>query len=297
MTGETWGIPGPTFLGTYAILVAVTVIGVLIWRRWHLAGPRESAQPNLTPTQLAFLNGERELAVYSALAALRAAGAVSVTQGRLEQSGPIPSGAPELDRAVYSAAGRRCLPGQARWDPGVTAVLDRIETDLAEQGWLLSPERRNHLRLGAVATVALLVLGLTRAVAGSSNDKPIGYLLLMMVPVALITLAFLSAPRKSVAAKRILSRSRAGATHLRPNQDPSWATYGPAGAALGVGLFGTAALWAADPAFASEAEIRREAYSGSSSGSSGDGGSGGGDSGGGSSCGGGGGCGGGGCGG
>jgi hypothetical protein len=83
---------------------------------------------------------------------------------------------------------------------------------------------------------------------------------------------------------------RRSSKHLRPDSSPSWSTYGPGAAALGVGLFGTAAIWAADPAFAADAEIQRQSIgsNGWTGGSDGGGG--------GSSCGGGG-CGGGGCGG
>ena len=50
---------------------------------------------------------------------------------------------------------------------------------------------------------------------------------------------------------------------------PDWAVYGPAGAALGVGIFGMGALWASDPAFADELAAPAAAAAG---GSGGDGG-------------------------
>jgi uncharacterized protein (TIGR04222 family) len=287
---DTWGIPGPTFLWVYAGLAVITLVGVLMWRRRYTAGPDESTQPQLTPTQLAFLNGDRELAVYSSLAALRAAGAVTVLQGQLDQSGPLPMGAPELDRAVYAAAGMRKSPRRIQTEAGVASVLDRVQDQLTDQGWLLSYERQRYARRGALAFLLLLVLGVARAFAGANNGKPVGFLVLLLIPVGVTMFALMAVPKKSAAAKSVLNRARRGATHLRPNQAPSWATYGPAGAALGVGLFGAASIWAADPAFAMEAEIKRQAYS--SSAFAGDAGGGGGDSGG-SSCGGGGGCGGG----
>ena len=74
---------------------------------------------------------------------------------------------------------------------------------------------------------------------------------------------------------------------LSPSQRPDWTAYGPAGAALGVGLFGVSALWASDPAFAAEVEATQARAAASGAGSSGCGG------GGSSGCGGGGGCGGG----
>ena len=289
--GDTWGIPGPTFLWIYAVIAVVAIAGVVLWRRRFTTGPADAGDRTLTPTEVAFLNGDRELAVYSSLAALRAAGAVEIHDGQLEQHGPLPVGAPELDRAVYAAAGRRVRRGRhVQEDPTVAGVLDRVEEQLADQGWLLPSATRSRLRLGALAGVALFGFGFVRMVAGSSNGRPIGYLLLLMALVAVATLVLLGVPRQTSAARALLGRLRTGSSHLRPNQSPSWQTYGPAGAALGVGLFGAAAIWAADPAFAADAEIRRQAVAGSSTGGSCSGG----DSGGGS---GGGGCGGGGCGG
>jgi hypothetical protein len=89
-----------------------------------------------------------------------------------------------------------------------------------------------------------------------------------------------------------MSSVRQSYQHLSPGQSPSYATYGAAGAAMGVALYGAASLYTMDPAFAAEAEIQRISASGGTSGSSSSCGSGS------SSCGGGGGgCGGGGCGG
>lgn len=79
-----------------------------------------------------------------------------------------------------------------------------------------------------------------------------------------------------------------GPAHLSPTQAPASGTYGAAGAAMGVALFGTASLWALDPAFAAQAEIQRNYASASSGGYSDGGGHGDSDSGDGSSCGGGG---------
>jgi hypothetical protein len=39
---------------------------------------------------------------------------------------------------------------------------------------------------------------------------------------------------------------------------PSWETYGPTGAALGVALFGGAALYSLDPAFAQASDMQSD---------------------------------------
>src|SRR5205814_9211490 len=76
----TWGISGPTFLVGYAALGIVILAAVMIWRRQQTAGPTGPLR-GLTPTEVALLNGGRQLAVYSSLAALRAAGAVQTASG------------------------------------------------------------------------------------------------------------------------------------------------------------------------------------------------------------------------
>jgi uncharacterized protein (TIGR04222 family) len=289
IAGATWGISGPTFLLIYVALGVVILAGAIIWRRRYTSGPTGPLR-SLTPTEVALLTGGRELAVYSSLAALRAAEAVQIEGGHLRQIGPVPSGAPELDRAIHAAAGLRSLRSRdVAADPAVAAVLERTEAELTESGLILSPAVRAHVRRGALAGVALLVFGIVRAIAGTQNGKPIGNLVLLLVLAGAGTLALAYVPRLSRAARASVATLRRDASHLRPSQSPSWATYGPASAALGVGLFGTAAIWAADPAFAADAEIRRQTLASSGGYSGGDGGSS-------SSCGGGG-CGGGGCGG
>ena len=57
------------------------------------------------------------------------------------------------------------------------------------------------------------------------------------------------------AGQAVLAESRTRSRHLAPSLAPSWATYGVAGAAMGVALYGTAAIWAADPAFAGAAGL------------------------------------------
>src|SRR5262249_45259256 len=150
--------------------------------------------------------------------------------------------------------------------PEVRSVLDRAEGELISAGWLLGPAQRRNVRLGALFMFAVLALGILRAAAGSANGRPIGYLVLVMIPVAIAALLLLRAPYRTGGAQALLARMRNSSGHLRPNQSPSWSTYGPAGAALGVGLFGAMALWAADPAFANAAEIQRQQAAASSSG-------------------------------
>ncbi|WP_433058009.1 TIGR04222 domain-containing membrane protein [Dactylosporangium sp. CS-033363] len=304
--GDTWGIPGPQFLWLYIGLAAVAIIGVLIWRRSITRGPSLRNARDLTSTQAALINADRRLAVYSSLAALRAAGSIETDKrGYIRQTALPPTGASELDRAIYSLAHNGITTTGVLTHATVRAILDRNEAELAQAGWILDEQTRRTVRMGALVVFGVVLLGIVRVFAGVSNNRPVTNLVLLIIPVAVIAFVLLAVPRVSSSGKTKLTMMRAAARHLSPTQKPSWSTYGPQAAALSVGLFGVGAFWLADPAFASDAELQRHitqtGFTGSSSSS--DGGSSSSCSSsssscsGGSSCGGGGGCGGGGCGG
>jgi uncharacterized protein (TIGR04222 family) len=233
--------------------------------------------------------------VYSSLGALRAAGAVEAAAGgKITVTGLPPAGASDLDRAVHAAAGRGVRASAMHRDATVAAALDATERRLVDAGALYSDRQRTRQRWGSYALFVLAGLGAARIVAGFDNHKPVLYVALATIGVFGLAKILRRVPRTTRRGTRMLARLRRRHAHLSPKQSPSWATYGATGAALGVALFGTAALWEADPAFAEQANIGLRQAAGSSYSSSGY--TSGGSDGGGGGCGGGG-CGGGGCGG
>ncbi|WBB67432.1 TIGR04222 domain-containing membrane protein [Micromonospora sp. WMMD812] len=289
---DTWGIPGPTFLRIYLAVAVVVVVAALVHRFRLFAGPPDAGRDPLGPQQAAYLNGGAPLAVHASVGGLRGNGAIGVgPDHRLTATGPLPAGVTPLDQAVHHAAGQRARVRELREDQWVAAALHQLGEGLEQRGLILPAQQRAAARLGAAAVIALLILGGLRAFVGLSNGRPVGYLFLSLVALFVALLFLGRVPRVTRAGRRAMRDLRRQHTHLAPASSPAYATYGAAGAAMGVALFGTASLWALDPAFAAEAEIQRQNLSG---------GGGGGSDGGGSSCGGGGGgggCGGGGCGG
>ena len=255
MNGDTWGISGPDFLLGYALLAAVVLVAAITWRRQHTAGPAEPG--TLTVTQLALLNGGRKLALYSSIAALRAAGVIDSTKGQLRIIESPPASASPLDRAVHEAAIENVYQRALGDVPAVGAILDRVESDLVGSGLLLTREKRAFIRRGALAMVGVLAVGVARVVSGTQAGKPVGYLVLMLLGVGVLCVGLSVVDQKSRAARKLLDTYRRDSRHLAPSRRPAWSTYGPSGAALGVGLFGAGALWAADPAFAEAAAIQR----------------------------------------
>lgn len=295
--GDTWGISGPTFLTYFLAAAAVVVVGSILHRTRLFAGPRDPHRPRLTSEQAAYLNRGPRLAVYAALGGLRSSGAIGLgPDGSLVQTGSLPAGSTALDQAIYHAAGNRERPKELaaqHWVAGALADLrDRLERD----GLAVTAEQRRAARTGPLLLLALVAIGVLRAFAGVANGRPVGFLVVAIVGLATIALVQLfRVPTSTRAGRAALKSLQAQNRYLSPRSHPSYATYGAAGAALGVALFGTASLYAMDPAFASGAEVQRHFAGGGDGGASAGGGATAG-CGGGSSCGGGG-CGGGGCGG
>ncbi|WP_433125758.1 TIGR04222 domain-containing membrane protein [Micromonospora sp. CA-240977] len=304
-SGDTWGIPGPTFLRFY-LVAAVVVVAVAVAYRIRLAAGSNvamTADP-LGPQQVAYLNGGPRLAVHAALGGLRGSGAIGVRPDRrLTTVGSAPTGLTPLDEAIHWAAHKHARVGDLPQDDRVRVALHQIRYGLEQRGLLTDDAQRARARFWTTILIALLGLGVLRLFSGLFSGRPVGYLLLTLVALLIVTLVLRRAPVLTRAGRSAVRDIRRQHTHLAPASAPAYATYGAAGAAMGVALYGTASLWALDPGFAEQAEIQRQAmgnggWTGGSDGSSGGGGdsSGGGSSCGGSSCGGGG-CGGGGCGG
>jgi uncharacterized protein (TIGR04222 family) len=285
-SGDTWGIPGRTFLYLYLAAVGVLALATLLHRAFLLAGHKGVAPERLGPQQVAYLNGGDRLAIYTALGGLRGAGAISMApDGTLAATGPMLAGATPLDQAVYHAAEQRIRPRALGADPWVAGALGQLREGLERLGLVPARERRRAVRFIPVLILALLVLGVVRLVVGASNGKAVGFLVPLLMFTAWIGLTLLTkVPRRTRAARAALRDLRAAHPHLAPASRPAYATYGVAGAAMGVALYGGLSLWTLDPGFAAGAGISRDAISDSGLG----GGTVGASCGGGSSCGGGG---------
>jgi uncharacterized protein (TIGR04222 family) len=259
MTPDTWGIPGPAFIGYYAGAIVLLVILSTVHRR-RLLGGNPDAVAALGPQQIAYLSGRDRLAVYTSLGGLRAADAIGTGDDRtLRPTGPLPAGGTALDTAVYNAAGRRIPAKDVAGDQWVVAALAELRSDLESRGLATTRSQRLQARVWVLAGLALIGVGIARWAAGSANGKPIGFLIVavLVACVATIVIGVKSERTTTRAAADGIARLRYDNKYLSPRESPAYATYGPSGAALGVALFGAASLYEMDPAFAAEAEIQQ----------------------------------------
>lgn len=303
---DTWGISGPDFLRLYiglAVAVYLSATVVLVWSRYRPTGTdlRDVARL-LTPPEVAYLRGGPKGAVLCVVASLRARHLILASgKRRLATTRAVPPNELfPLERAVHEAV-RHQMRFKGLADAAkVRAELDAIDARLTGIGLLLPSAHRRWVRVGRLAIIAVLGLGVVRLIAGIANHKPVGFLLLTVFGYAALMAVWLLVnsslfPRTSTG-RQVLRHLRERYVTLSPAHRPSWGAGGAPTAAMSAALFGAAAVYAGDPAFAHRLGVATSAASGSAS-SSGGTACGGGGCGSGGGGGGGGGCGGGGCGG
>jgi uncharacterized protein (TIGR04222 family) len=265
-TAETWGITGSTFLPAY-LLIAATVGAAGIRTRRSLAEPgatRPIDDLTARPHDVAHLAGGDELAVWSALCAMHLRGTLTAADGTLRAVGRLDPGADALEKAIHATAGSPVGRRSLMFHRSVRPALATIEERLVAGGFLLSDDRRRRIRRVGFWMLGVAVLGLLRVLAEVAEARPVGLLvtaLLLVTAVAMVQVA--RAPRRTRRGNRALAALRNRHRALAPEQEPDWQSQGPAGAALGIGLFGTEALVASAPGFAREiapqAAVRGEA--------------------------------------
>lgn len=272
-TTDTWWISGPTFLELYALL-ALLVAAYWVWTRHRLRAPwpPRSAPDGLAhrPDDLAFLNGGPELAVYAALSSMRMQDGVTLFGGIVTAAGPPPAGASELARAIHQVSTKPVHRAALPIQPRVLAVLDASADRLVRAGLLVSEAGRQQLRRIALGMLAVLVLGVARLVDGAAGGHPVGLLMTELALVVMGTIVLFAArPRRTRLGDLVLGELKATRHELAPASHPDWTVYGASAAALGVALYGVPALWASDPAMATELAAQRGTAGGGNGGSGG----------------------------
>ena len=106
-----------------------------------------------------------------------------------------------------------------RW---VAAALGTIERRLIDAKLLLSDAQRRRIRATGWWMAAVAGLGLVRLLAGIANAKPVGLLVVALLPVSIVAVVLLvSAPRRTRRGDRTLVALRTTTTPWRPRSGPT----------------------------------------------------------------------------
>lgn len=263
LAGDTWGIPGPTFIVIYLMAAAVAVV-LTLTLRWGMSRGRPAGRP-LRPAEMAYLAGGEQQAVVTALAALHQAGAIEtagtrglqVAKGAAEEGSPS-AGSDRLADAALRAVRKR--PTGSIWtvtaSPGVRDEVEQLRDGLVRDGLLLARDVRSQWRLTASPLWVVLAAGIARLMAGLYGDKPVGYLFLVLIALGVTTAVMMrSFSLVTRAGRAALAGLRTEHRHLDPEKSPAWNTYGSDSIVTATALFGTEALWSAERSFAKAMQL------------------------------------------
>ncbi|MDV6260481.1 TIGR04222 domain-containing membrane protein [Rhodococcoides yunnanense] len=294
---DTWGIASAEFLRWY-LLAAVLAVAATLVGNWLDAHRTVAASPTgrvLTPPEVGLLTND-EQAVMASLAILRG-GNVIDSSGRARR-GLTDTERVQLDwftRTVLERLGTGKAPlVRSRLVSNMSGACAQLRSALVDEGLMHGANARPMLaRMFPILFVA--AVGIARIAAGIANEKPVGFLIVIVVLLHVALPFVIRRPRRTAPGNEALRRLRAENNYLEPRARPSFTAYGPSRAGMSAALFGAGALMVLDPAMAGALSYGSAHAGGAASfGLGGDSG-GGGDSG--DGGGGGGGCGGGGCGG
>lgn len=248
---DSWRIPGPIFLVTYAVLVVLALLAAIV--TWHRIAPRHLPDPGpeLSPSELAMVARGRSDAVVAALTFLRTSGAINVRRrGRgFRLRRPPAAGKDPLADAVYRALAVDPWQPVARLTRrrDVSAALTGMAADLRRRGFLEPPRFRWFRSVCVLWFVPVLSLGAIRELAGGKQTWLLELLLIATV-LLIVFGAFRSTRPRTTSAAESAVRSAAFAVP-RPS-GAGWRPVGRAHAAIAVALYGAAVTWQTDPALA-----------------------------------------------
>lgn len=207
--------------------------------------------------ELGFLDGGGLRAVAAAVARLRVAGAVTVAVDprttKLAATGkPAPDGT-ALSAAVLAAAAEQpdgIELTAVKDDARVMAVLDDLEREFGPE-WRTPDVPPRQFRAAGVPLLALGAIGLAWAAFPPFRwftDTPLVFLAFF----AAVAGVDISREVHTVEppARRVITTAKRRNGHLAPSENPALLTYGPAAAALAVGLHGIWVMRSTDESLA-----------------------------------------------
>jgi uncharacterized protein (TIGR04222 family) len=188
-SSEPWGLSGPQFLGLYAALLVGCIV-IAFWAAWSARRSPSDGYPypprDLDVYEAAYLSAGpirvAQTAAFSLLAADRIRGSRSgsmttvVQDGRGSAQDPVAGVVLEL-LARREPTRLKPVVSEAARHPLIAEVGQRLHHD-----GLVSGKRAVLIERSALLPIAaLLCVGLARLVEGLGNDRPVGFLLLLLV--------------------------------------------------------------------------------------------------------------------
>ncbi|TWT85772.1 hypothetical protein Pla123a_05790 [Posidoniimonas polymericola] len=239
-------LKGPEFLSLYgSALVMAIAVGVAL--RWLLRpGDYGSTEP-LGPFEAAVLADGVKGGVRAATASLLRGGSIQIAPAAGGSSKDIrfsvhhgtPPDATELEQRIVAACG---VSNGARYSELLSrgkSAAEKIQHRL--EGWgLVVPGDGLHGSRWAPALLMFTLLGLggVKVYVGLMREKPVGFLLLLLLATLVVLCLFLTKPHRTVAGSHVLRALRRDRRELRSKAAVKQADDGVQATAWAAALFG-----------------------------------------------------------
>lgn len=187
---------GPAFLSFYLWLNFILVGVGLVLRQWLRPDDRGTANhvSNLDPYETAYLAGGNERLMQAVITRLALEEHVTLKPDRsLAVNQPLPSNAPAIERSVVDAisSNGRLVTLRSKMQSVAQTVHDR----LAEQGLIINAAQSHKMRLYPTLLILLsLGLGCMKIAVGISRGRPVGFLVVLCIILAIVASFFYAAP-------------------------------------------------------------------------------------------------------
>jgi uncharacterized protein (TIGR04222 family) len=245
-------LPGPQFLFVYIVLMIAAAILARWIKRRLVSPPWSNAQHiNVDAYEAAYLRGGANEAIDTGIAVLVQKQLLKVSKATrtIKTAAPLPAGTHWFEKAIHQAVGSSGHTiNEIRRSPIIAANTAQLADRL--QQWELIPSGHRWLKarlLSALVMLAVVVLGVTKVNIGLTRNRPIGFLIILVIIAGFMTLSiFKSRPARTqlgdLALKQLQDESAALQMAARRQPDR---LNGP-DVALAIGLFGVSALAFAD---------------------------------------------------
>lgn len=185
-------MPGPDFLQLY-IVVLVVACGVAVGLRWWMRQPGDPVPAGLdwelTPYEIAFLAGGVGSALDACLLRLihRRVLGVSAESGRVTRlETKVPDDAHPLEKMMAVAVSNNSSVEVKLLREIAEPTADALRGRLEKMGLVLTHARANQICLACAGVIfAVLLFGLIKLFIGLAGNRPVGYLVGMLL-VALV---------------------------------------------------------------------------------------------------------------
>jgi uncharacterized protein (TIGR04222 family) len=183
---DTWGISGPDFTGIYLISLLTALLfafAIRILTRSGVAGA-PAAHEALSAQELACLTGGPRRVVEAAVAQLVDTGQLRTSRDGYLQATTKATGSDPVERTVLADVrrhGRRSV-SMLTYRLSVSDAVGEVAGRLVRAGYLvdqgLAARRKT---IGMIPLLAVFAVGTVRWLAGVANDRPIGWLTVLLI--------------------------------------------------------------------------------------------------------------------